>query len=63
MTIKRAAKQDIDGWMNLVEKVKDVFPGLEIQAAFDEHKNAVLDFMDKDIQFPNRNIKEGLRFN
>ena len=45
MTIELGTEQDIDSWMNLVEKVKDAFPGLETKEALNEHKNTVLDFM------------------
>lgn len=38
---------DIDQWMQLVEKVKENFPGLETSHAMDEHKNTVLAFMDE----------------
>ncbi len=47
MIIELATKQNIDNWMNLVYKVKDSFPGLETEEALDEHRNTVLDFMDK----------------
>ncbi len=47
MKIELATKQDIDNWMSLVDKVKDNFPGLETQEALDEHRNTVLEFMDK----------------
>ncbi len=47
MVIELATKQNIENWMNLVGKVKDSFPGLETQEALDEHKNTVLEFMDK----------------
>ncbi len=47
MIIELAEKQDIDNWMNLVDKVKDNFPGLETEDALDEHRNTVLEFMDK----------------
>ncbi len=47
MKIKLATKQDIDNWMNLVYKVKDNFPGLETEEALDEHRNTVLEFIDK----------------
>ena len=33
--------------MNLVEKVKDSFPGLETEEALQEHKKTVLDFMER----------------
>ncbi len=45
--IKLATKQDLDNWINLVNKVKASFPGLETEDALDEHRNTVLDFMDK----------------
>lgn len=38
---------DIDNWMQLVNKVKENFPGLETKEALDEHRNTVLDFMNK----------------
>lgn len=47
MLIELGTKQDIDSWMSLVEKVKDAFPGLETKEALNEHKNTVLDFMNK----------------
>lgn len=48
MEIKLGNKSDIDSWMNLVKKVKDDFPGLETAEDLSEHRNTVLDFMDKD---------------
>ncbi len=47
MKIELATKQDIDTWMDFVRKVKDSFPGLETEEALDEHRNTVLEFMDK----------------
>lgn len=47
MYIRKADKNDIENWMELVEKVKAVFPGLETDEALLEHKNTVLDFMEK----------------
>ncbi len=47
MIIELATKQDIDNWMTLVNKVKEGFPGLETEDALDEHRNTVLEFMDK----------------
>lgn len=38
---------DIDNWMQLVNKVKENFLGLETKEALDEHRNTVLDFMSK----------------
>lgn len=47
MEIRIANECDIDGWMNLVCKVKDSFPGLETKAALDEHRDTVLGFIYK----------------
>ncbi len=47
MKVELATKEDIDHWMDLVCKVKDNFPGLETEDALDEHRNTVLEFMDK----------------
>ncbi len=48
LIIELAAKQNIDDWMALVDQVKESFPGLETREALEEHRNAVLGFMDKD---------------
>ncbi len=45
--IELATERSIDSWMDLVNKVKGSFPGLETEEALDEHKKTVLDFMDK----------------
>lgn len=45
MEIRMANECDIDGWMNLVSKVKNHFPGLETKRALDEHRDTVLDFI------------------
>lgn len=47
MEIRIANEGDIDGWMNLVCKIKDSFPGLETKAALDEHRDTVLGFIYK----------------
>ncbi len=47
MIIELATKREIDSWMDLVKQVKDGFPGLETEEALDEHRNTVLEFMDK----------------
>ena len=47
MNIRTAEKNDINNWMNFVDKVKDVFPGLETEEELLEHKNTVLDFIEK----------------
>ena len=46
MTIELSTKQDIDGWMNLVERVRDAFPGLETRQAMEDHRRMVLEFME-----------------
>ncbi len=48
MIIELGTERDVDKWMNLVNKVKGSFPGLETQVALDEHRNTVLEFMTKD---------------
>ncbi len=45
--IELAIERNIDNWMDLVCKVKDSFPGLETKEALAEHRNTVLEFMDK----------------
>lgn len=46
MTIEPGIKQDIDSWMNLVERVRDAFPGLETRQAMEAHRRTVLEFME-----------------
>ena len=48
MIIELGTEKDIESWMNLVEKVNDTFPGLETKDALKNHKNTVLDFMNRD---------------
>lgn len=48
MEIRIANECDIDGWMNLVSKVRDSFPGLETKEALDGHKDTVLGFIRKE---------------
>lgn len=48
MRIRTANERDIEPWMNLVEKVKDSFPGLETKKALGEHRETVLDFLSKE---------------
>ena len=45
MEIRLAKIMDIDGWMMLVNKVKNSFPGLETTEALNEHRTAALDFI------------------
>ena len=47
MDIRLGTIKDIDLWMQLVDKVKDIFPGLETKEALDEHRNIVLEFIDR----------------
>ncbi len=43
MVIDFASNSDIDSWMNLVNKVKDSFPGLEM----DDHRKTVIEFVER----------------
>ena len=36
---------DLDGWMELVDKVKEDFPGLETEEALEAHRKTVQEFM------------------
>lgn len=45
MEIRLANEQDVDAWMVLVERVRDVFPGLETTEALAEHRTTVLRFI------------------
>ena len=45
MEIRLANEQDVDAWMALVERVRDVFPGLETAEALAEHRTTVLHFI------------------
>lgn len=47
MDIRLGTSEDIDLWMTLVDKVKDIFPGLETKEAIDEHKVTVLGFISR----------------
>ena len=44
MKIILGNESDIDSWMELVNKVKESFPGLESKEALDEHRNTVMNF-------------------
>ena len=46
--IELGRARDIDGWMKLVEQVKDDFPGLETVEGMAEHRDTVLAFMARD---------------
>ena len=43
MNIYFATSDDIDNWMNLVDKVKDLFPGLDLT----EYRNTTLEFISR----------------
>ena len=45
MLIRRANKRDIDRWMELVDKVRAQFPGLETLVALEKHRRVVLGYM------------------
>lgn len=47
MEIELGRECDVDNWMQLVNKVKDSFPGLETKEALEEHRHTVLGFMRK----------------
>ena len=46
MEVRFAKPQDLDGWMTLVERVRDVFPGLETAEALAAHRETVLQFVE-----------------
>ena len=48
MNIELGRESDIDRWMNLVNQVKDSFPGLETREALEEHRRTVLEFMGRE---------------
>ena len=45
MEVEYGTLQDIESWMELVKEVRWNFPGLETQAALEEHRQTVLRFM------------------
>lgn len=45
MIVQYGALQDIDSWMQLVQGVRWNFPGLETEAALEDHRKTVLRFM------------------
>ena len=47
MEIRFGTIKDIDLWMQLVDKVKEIFPGIETKEAMDEHQGTVLEFIDR----------------
>lgn len=48
MEIRQSTINDISLWMELVDKVKDIFPGLETKEAMDDHEKIVLQFIARD---------------
>ena len=47
MEIRLAGSADLDGWMALVESVKDAFPGLETPEALTDHRSTVSEFIGR----------------
>lgn len=47
LKIEFGSGQDIENWMKLVRTVSPAFPGLETEATLEEHRNTVLDFMER----------------
>lgn len=47
IAIDSGSSKDIDSWMHLVQKVSSSFSGLETEDALAEHRQTVLDFMDR----------------
>ena len=45
MEVQYGTLKDIDSWMALVQQVRWNFPGLETQAALEDHRKTVLRFM------------------
>lgn len=45
MEVEYGTLQDIGSWMELVQQVRWNFPGLETQAALEDHRRTVLRFM------------------
>ena len=48
MNVELGKACDLDNWMDLVENVKDSFPGLETREALEGHRRTVLEFMGRD---------------
>ena len=47
MEIGLGSAAEINGWMGLVRRVRDNFPGLETEEALEAHRETVLAFMDE----------------
>lgn len=46
-SIDYGSPKDVDSWMRLVRAVSGSFPGLETEEALSEHRQTVMDFMDR----------------
>lgn len=47
MNVVFGKEDDIELWLSLVREVRNNFPGLETEAAIEEHKRTVLEFMNE----------------
>jgi len=47
MKVEYGILQDIDSWMELVQRVRWNFPGLETEASIQDHRQTVLRFMEE----------------
>ena len=47
MEMQYGTLPEIDSWMELVQRVRWNFPGLETEAALEDHRKTVLRFMDE----------------
>lgn len=47
MKVEYGTLQDIESWMQLVQRVRWNFPGLETAAALGDHRKTVMRFMDE----------------
>lgn len=47
MEVRFAGGTDLDGWMALVESVKDAFPGLQTPEALTDHRATVSEFIGR----------------
>ena len=45
MAVQYGTLQDIDSWMQLVQRVRWNFPGLETETSIEDHRHTVLRFM------------------
>lgn len=47
MQVQYSTLPDIDSWMELVQRVRWNFPGLETESALEDHRQTVLRFMEE----------------